>query len=198
MWAACCTEFFGLLHCSEFTVPSINNFDPTVHLSFQDIAIDSRTSPTIIRLIFKQSKTDLFRKGVQLFPRKMDYSICPIKAILPYLALRGSRPGPLFITHNNSPLTKQFFSTSLSAILTAAGLDHHRYNTHSFRIGAATSAELAGVLELDIKMLGRWRSNTFEHYIRIPREHLASLSKYLISSVSSPWWSAASLLPSSH
>ena len=90
----------------------------------------------------------------------MDHCVCPIKAILPYLALSGSKPGSLFMTHNNSPLTRQFFSTSLSAILSAAGLDHQRYNTHSFRIGAATSAKLAGMSELDIKMLGMWRSNT--------------------------------------
>ena len=183
MWAACCTAFFGLLRCSEFTVPSTDDYDPTVHLSFQDIAIDSCTSLTVVRLSIKQSKTDPFRKGIQLFLGTTDHTICPVKAILPYLALRGNRPGPLFITASNTPLTRQFFTTSLSTILTATGLDHHKYNTHSFRIGAATSAKMAGVSELDIKMLGHWRSSTFECYIRTPREHLASLSRQLISPV---------------
>jgi len=96
MLPACCTVFFGLLHCSEFTVPSINDYDPTVHLSFQDIAIDSHTSPTVVRISIKQSKTVPFCKGIQLFLGTTDHTICPIKAILPYLALRGSRPGPLF------------------------------------------------------------------------------------------------------
>ena len=176
---------FGLLRCSEFTVPSINGYDPTVHLSLQDIATDSHTAPTLIRLNIKQFKTDLFRKGIQLFLGKTNHCVCPVKAILPYLASRGSNPGPLFMTHNNSPLTRQFFSTSLSAILSAADLDHRKYNTHSFRIWAATSAKLAGASELYIKMLGRWRSNAFEHYIRTPSEHLASLSRQLVSSISS-------------
>ena len=88
------------------------------------------------------------------------------------------------MTDKDIPLTRQSFSTSLSN-LAATKLDHHKYNTHSFRIGAATSAKLAGVSELDIKMLGRWRSNTFECYIRTPREYLASLSRQLISPISS-------------
>ena len=100
------------------------------------------------------------------------------------LALRGGKFGPLFITDNNIPLTRQSFSTPLSEILAAAQLDHHKYNTHSFRIGAATSAKLAGMSELDIKMLGCWRSNTFKRYIRTPREYLASLSRQLISPLS--------------
>ena len=96
MWAECGTTFFGLLRCSEFTVPSTNDYDSTVHLSLQDIAINSYTAPTVIRLNIKQSKTDPFHKGIQLFLGKTDHNICLIAAILPYLTLRGSKPGPLF------------------------------------------------------------------------------------------------------
>ena len=125
-----------------------------MHLSLGDIAIDSHTAPKVVRINIKQSKTDPFRKGIQLFLGTTDHVICPVKAILPYLALRGSKLGPLFMTDNNIPLTRQSFSTFFSAILEATKLNHHKYNTSSFRIGAATSAKLAGVSELDIKMLG--------------------------------------------
>ena len=97
MRAACCTAFLGLLHCSKFTVPLINDYDPTVHLSLQDIATDSHTALTVIRLTIKQSKTDPFHKGIQLFLGKTDHNVCSIAAVLPYLALRNSKPGPLFI-----------------------------------------------------------------------------------------------------
>ena len=75
-------------------MPSTNDYDPTVHLSLQDIAIDSHTVPTVIRLNIKQSKMDPFRKGIQLFLGKTDRNVCPIAAILPYFALTGSKPGP--------------------------------------------------------------------------------------------------------
>ena len=124
MWAACCTAFFGLLCSSEFTVLSVIEYDPAVHLSLGDISIDRHTSPTEVRIHIKQSKIDTFRKGIQLFLGKTDHNICLVKSILPYLALRGGKFGPLFITDNNIP---QSFSTSLSEILVVAQLDHHKY-----------------------------------------------------------------------
>jgi len=38
-------------------------------------------------------------------------------------------------------------------------LDDTFYNTHSFRIGATTSAKEAGIADTDIKMMGRWKSD---------------------------------------
>ena len=84
MWAACCVAFFGLLCSSEFTVPSVNDYDPAVHLSLGDIAIDSHTAPIVVRINIKQSKTDRFCKGIQLFLGTTDHVICPVKVILPY------------------------------------------------------------------------------------------------------------------
>ena len=46
----------------QFTSPSHSAYDPTVHLSFNDAAVDSRICPTFIRLTIKQSKTDCFRQ----------------------------------------------------------------------------------------------------------------------------------------
>lgn len=48
MWAACSLAFFGFLWCSEFTVPSQQEYTPTDHLSLQDISVDSRKFPTLI------------------------------------------------------------------------------------------------------------------------------------------------------
>ena len=49
-------------------------------------------------------------------------------------------PGPLFVMENKKPLTRQRFYSSLAAVLEQSGLNHRNYNTHSFRIGAATTA----------------------------------------------------------
>ena len=47
---------------------------------------------------------------------------------------------------------------------------------HSFRIGAATTAAEKGVEDSLIKTLGRWESNAYQTYIRVPREVLAETS----------------------
>ena len=58
IWAAMCTGFFGFLRAGEFTVEGA--FDPTAHLSYKDICIDSHTQPSLVRLLIKKSKTDQF------------------------------------------------------------------------------------------------------------------------------------------
>ena len=159
LWAACCLAFFGFLRCGEFTVPSQNEYDPTAHLSLEDIAVDNKSSPTVIQVNIKQSKTDPFRQGVQLYLGKTNTDICPVSAILPYLAIRGARLGPLFVLEDGSYLTRQCFATMVSSALKLAGVNDKLYTTHSFQIGAATSAKEAGVSDVHIKMLGRWKSN---------------------------------------
>ena len=66
MWAACCLAFFGFLRSSEFTIPSQSSYDPEVHLSIKDVAVDNRAKPWMLKVSIKQSKTDPFRQGVTL------------------------------------------------------------------------------------------------------------------------------------
>ena len=63
MWAAFCTAFFGFLRCSKFTVPSSNGFEPVTHLSLKDIALDNKTSPSLVRINIKESKLILSAKA---------------------------------------------------------------------------------------------------------------------------------------
>lgn len=53
IWTACCTAFFQFLHCGEFTSPSHSAYDPTVHLSFRNVAVNKRNSPSFIKLMVK-------------------------------------------------------------------------------------------------------------------------------------------------
>ena len=111
--------------------------------------------------------------------------VCSVKSILPYLTLRSDGDGgPLSMT-SQMPLTRQHFSKALSTILKQIGLDDQKYNTHSFCIGAATSAKDAGVSDSHIKVLGCWlgcwQSCAYQQYIRTSREQLAALSRQLIS-----------------
>lgn len=47
-------------------------------------------------------------------------------------------------------------------------LDQTRYKSHSFRIGTALWATANGMLDAQIRLFGRWKSNAFLLYIRIP------------------------------
>ena len=85
--------------------------------------------------------------------------------MLPYLAVRGTRPGPLFVTEKGMPLTRQIFSSKIDNVLTRLHIDPIQYNTHSFRIGAATTAAQACIADSHFKTLGRWKSDAFQRYV---------------------------------
>ena len=180
LWAAYCTAFFGFLRVSEMTVQNQNNYDRTIHLPLQDVALDSRVTPTIIWLTIKQSKTDAFCKEVRLCLGRADTIICPVKAMLTYLAIHGKSPGSLFISKNNTPLTRAQFKTLVSTTLRTAGLNDSEYNTHSFRIGAATTAKAVGISDAHIQLLGCWKSSAYQGYIRTSIPFLQNLSRHLV------------------
>ena len=180
MWAACCMAFFGFLRSSEFTVPAQNHYDPEVHLSLSDITLDKRCFPTMVCVHIKQSKTDPFRQGAHIYLGRTYQTICPVKAIVSYLTVRGSKPGPIFTLQDGRKLTRSIFGAELDKILRKLDLQTHQYNTHSFRIGAATCAKQAGITDVHIKKLGRWKSDAYQHYIKTPPQQLANLSKLLL------------------
>ena len=78
IWAACLTGFFGFLRTAEFTVPASDQYNPAVHLSLADISVDSHTNPSVIKLSIKQSKTDPFRQGVDIYLGRTATNICPV------------------------------------------------------------------------------------------------------------------------
>ena len=181
LWATCCLAFFGFLCVSEFTVPHEGSYDSSCHLSLQDIAIDNRDNPRLLQVILKQSKTDPFRKGVTIYIGATDSTICPVKTILSYLAIRGSQIGLLFVTQKGKSLTSHMFSKALDSLLAELNLDKHHFNTHSFRIGAATSAMQAKIPDTYIQMMGHWQNDAYQQYIKTPPTELAKLSKKLVT-----------------
>ena len=143
LWAACCVGFFGFLRAGEFTCPSRGAFMDSM-LSFGDVSIDSHSSRTFISLLH-QSKTDVFGAGVRIYLGRVDGPICPVKFLLSYLAVRGSKPGPLFQFQDGSPLSRRRLVDAVREALGLAGMDVGRFNGHSFRIGAASTAAACGI-----------------------------------------------------
>ena len=141
------------LRSSEFTIPTQSSYDPEVHLSVKDVAVDNKAKPRMLKVNIKQSKTDPFRQGVTLCLGKTDLQLCPVDALLPYLVVRGNREGPQFILGDGRRLTRDLFSNSLDNTLASLCINSGEYNTHSFRIGAATSASEAGIPDSTIRQM---------------------------------------------
>ena len=176
LWAACCMCYFGFLRSGEVCTPSVTDYDPSAHLSFSDIAVDSHENTSSIAVKIKASKTDPFRQGVTIYLGATGTKLCPVKAILAYIAVRGSAQGPFFRFNNGQFLTRERLVKELRAALSKAHINPDLYAGHSFRIGAATVAHAQGIEDSMIMTLGRWKSNAYQRYIKIPQQRLASIS----------------------
>ena len=176
LWAACCMGFFGFMRAGEFTTTASQS-DQGTCLSVQDVAVNSHTYPTTIKVHLIQSKTDPFRHGVDIswpdghapLPSGSNTRLLchlPIcwRSLLCFSRMESHCPGLV---------------AAVRCALATAGVNTLLYSGHSFRVGAATTAARAGLSEATIKMLGRWESAAYERYVRTPRESLAAISRHL-------------------
>lgn len=181
LWAACCAGFFGFLRAGEFTAPSSQN-QAEGTLSVSDISVDCRENPQTLIMLLRHSKTDQFGAGVHLYLGRTGDILCPVAAMLGYLAIRPSNPGQLFIFQDGTPLTRAHLVSSVREALSSAGIATAQFSGHSFRIGAASAAARAGFTDSFIQALGRWKSSAFQTYIRTPVQELTAVAARLANS----------------
>ena len=174
VWAACTTAFFGFLRSSEFCSSSTTSFDPQTTLLVKDLAISSG----IVSLHIKASKSDPFRDGHDIHLAPSHTSVCPVRALQTHLPNCASKDKPLFTFSDGTYLTRSTITGILRQCF-SQGASSQNISSHSFRIGAATTAAAANIPDWLIKVLGRWSSNCFERYIRTPSNVLNRVPKIL-------------------
>ena len=155
-------------------MPIQNAYHPHKHSSTQDVifypTMDEAAYMTIRR---KYSKTDPFGKGHAVTMHATNTLTCPVQAMRHYLKLRSYHAqSPLFLLADGTALSHFKFFTSLRCLLTKVGLRAELYAGHSFRIGAATTAAAAGLLDRLIQAMGRWSSECYKRYIRLTKTSL--------------------------
>lgn len=76
-WAAAWVCFFGFFRVGEITVPTALSYDPAVHLSWGDVSISKDQQR--LRVFLKQSKTDQYGRGTEVFIGTTEDDLCPVK-----------------------------------------------------------------------------------------------------------------------
>ena len=92
---------------------------------------------------------------------------------------KGSTTWPFVCLHRWFIPDTAAFVSLVTSTLQQIGINDKQYNTHSFRIGVATTAKEAGISDVHIKMLRCWKSTAYQLYVRTPREKLAKLSRQM-------------------
>lgn len=92
-----------------------------------------------------------------------------------YLQIRPQVQGPVFVHFGGMHVTRYQFNAIFKKALSQANIPCNDYQTHSFRIGAASASSHLGIGDDEIKEFGRWSSTAYKSYIRIPTEKLAKV-----------------------
>lgn len=166
LWAAACMCFFGCLRAGEALAPDDGSFDEEAHLGWEDVVLEATRSPGWIRVRIKESKTDRLRSGAMVTLWRTDQDICPVVAVLRYMATRKAGSGPFFRLEASGGLTRRTFVKEVKEALIGQGMSDVGISGHSFRIGAATTAAENGATPEELKALGRWRSREYQGYVR--------------------------------
>jgi integrase len=156
--------FFGFFRVGEITSSGKNDINVHKVLGIGDIQ-RSQNGLVIMRLRF--SKADQTGKGATITLKKQHNPlICPVRALEAFLSARPSLPGPLLCHFNGQPLSRYQFSAILKKALCVLNPQLHNYSSHSFRLGAATTAAKLGWSAEKIKELGRWSSDVYKVYVQ--------------------------------
>ena len=162
------------MRVSEITLPSSsNNFSPPgFHWS------DVKLLFSFISLTLRQSKTDSFQEGQRITITATNTSTCLVRALHCYANLipLANQSGPLFNGGRFAPLSWVQVTSAICQLLQGTGIIQSDYSSHSFHIGAATTAGLPATL---IKALDCWKSNTYETYVQFPPSSLCPVSSIL-------------------
>lgn len=156
--------FHGMFRVGELTVDSKGVVDHTITVD------NTSVNNGILEIYLATSKTDQFGSGtiLQICPQE-NKNVCPVMAFLDYMKVRPLFAGPLFCHFDGRPLSKYQFSALLKKSLAILGLAGANFKSHSFRIGMATTMAMEGMSDENIKIFGRWKSNSsYLRYIRIP------------------------------
>jgi hypothetical protein len=180
--AALCLGVFGLCRCKVLVHPGTRQRSATGPqrrdvTRFREPGTDGPTR--YFEFFIRKAKMDPEARGatIKLFATGGDF--CPVRAMDRYLKM-APRRGPtavLFQHADGSYLTRDRVNRMIKRLSELAGFDPARYSTHSMRAGGATTLSLLGARPYVIKQLGRWTSDAYMLYIRMPDHQLIELQR---------------------
>ena len=140
-------------------------------------------SPDYMTVMFKFFKTDPFGKGHTVTIHTTHTLTCPVRALSRYLRAWQYWPNvSIFVLADGTILIRSKFINRTRVLLTKVGLKAELYVGHSFRIGAATTAAVTGLLDWLIQAMGHWLSDCYKRYIHITNASLKQACRDMVAS----------------
>jgi len=184
MFACITTCFWCIARLGEFTVPSINTFDPTKHITKVGLSlVKDRNGLTVYKFDLpwtKTSRTSSHGESVQC--AEQSGPVDPIFTLENHFRINTVAPNEHLFTRTHSssrhcPLSKRELTNRINKL--AESINSPNLKGHSLRIRGTLEYLLRGIPFDVIQSQGHWAGNVFALYLR---KHAMILAPYLQSS----------------
>ena len=184
VWTVSLICFFGGFRIHEILTKTQTVFDPAFSLLGKDIKIGRFKTKTgfqeVLQIKIKSPKEDRVGRETIIDVYETKGQFCPVKYYKKWLATcpPAGLNKPAFRISNGVPLTGRRFNEILKELL-FPHLDYSkaRISTHSFRGGMASLLGEIGFSDEEIQAMGRWSSQAFEAYLKLPRTKRAKMAE---------------------
>ena len=182
MWAVCSLAFHGAFRIHEILSKTSSTFDPDFVLLHENLSLKrefKEGGDRFLEVVLKCPKESRTGKAVVIEVFETKGALCPVKAYERWQSRTKAETGmPAFREDDGTPLTGTKLNGWLRNRLEKF-IDYKKgkFTSHSFRIGLATTLGTRGCSNDDIKEAGRWNSNSYEVYMRLPRNRRAKVAK---------------------
>ena len=179
VWATCTLSFYGALRISEVLCKDQYEYDPLDTLLIRDVKIcpaDS-TGKESVTVKIKNSKTSKGKSEIVSIYANYGPT-CPVAAArkLKRVTKNCPKDAPAMCDREGKVLVQ----SRLNCILKLLTEDHFgpdRLSGHSFRSGLISMFARLGHSDHDLKVIGRWSSRAYTHYIKLNRSKRHEMTK---------------------
>jgi hypothetical protein len=180
LWAIATIAFHGAFRIHELLSKTESEFDPDFTLLGRDIQVKTEEDG-LKKLVVKLKCPKESRDGKEVYVDIFESggTLCPVKAWTRWQERRQADGRlPAFRDQYGIPVTGKKMNSWLQTLLGKhVDYDKASFTGHSFRIGLATTLGSLGFSTDDIKEAGRWSSNAYEVYMRLPRRRRLAVAE---------------------
>jgi len=183
VYACLTTTFYGSARLGEFTVPSLNGFNPRKHITLANVAWDKedRQGFKVTQFFVPQTKTSA--NGETVYWATQEGVTDPDAAIKNHIRVNSPAQTDHLFAYKHTdrggkvssrPLTKTAFLTRVRKAAMDRGLEP--LQGHGIRIGGTLEYLLRGLSFETVKAKGRWAGDSFLRYLR---KHALIMAPYM-------------------
>jgi hypothetical protein len=178
VFACLATCFYASARLGEFTVRTLNGFNPNRHVTIRDLSYDQDRNDLKVTVLHLPTTKVAGNEGEDVYWATQDGDTDPTAALQNHLRVNSpSEASHLFAyqaKHARRPLTKTKFLARVGEAARAANLEP--LQGHGIRIGSTLEYLLRGVPFDVMKVKGRWAGDSFLLYLR---KHAVVIAPYI-------------------